>query len=111
LKRSVSVYRTDGVVNEASYDDNSRSDDARACPLPTDAPQEARWLQPLWASQALALSKAAGENLQRSGVQLDCLPKEARFTDQHARRRSALEPLHEEATLTSGRSLISAPES
>lgn len=37
-----------------------------------------------WATKAgWALSKAASQNLQSCGVQLDCLPNDARFTDQH----------------------------
>jgi len=45
-----------------------------------------KWISkahPWAATSGWALSKAASENLQSSGVQLDCLPKEARFTDQH----------------------------
>jgi hypothetical protein len=45
-----------------------------------------KWISeahPWAATSGWVLSKAASENLQRSGVQLDCLPKEARFTDQH----------------------------
>lgn len=37
-----------------------------------------------WARESgWALSRAASENLQSSGVQLDCSPTEARFTEQH----------------------------
>jgi hypothetical protein len=37
-----------------------------------------------WAPRSgWALSKAACQNLQSSGVQLECLPEEARFTEQH----------------------------
>ncbi len=45
-----------------------------------------KWISeahPWAATSGWALSKAASENLQSSGVQLDCLPKEARFTEQH----------------------------
>jgi hypothetical protein len=45
-----------------------------------------KWISeahPWAATSGWALSKAACENLQGSGVQLDCLPKEARFTEQH----------------------------
>jgi len=45
-----------------------------------------KWISkahPWAATSGWALSKAASENLQSSGVQLDCLPKEPRFTDQH----------------------------
>lgn len=45
-----------------------------------------KWISeahPWGATSGWALSKAASENLENSGVQLDCLPKEARFTDQH----------------------------
>ena len=45
-----------------------------------------KWISeahPWAATSGWALSKAASENLQRSGVRLDCLPKEARFTEQH----------------------------
>lgn len=45
-----------------------------------------KWISeahPWAATSGWALSKAACENLQSSGVQLDCLPKETRFTEQH----------------------------
>lgn len=45
-----------------------------------------KWISeahPWAASSGWALSKAASEKLQRSGVQLDCLPEEARFTAEH----------------------------
>jgi hypothetical protein len=45
-----------------------------------------KWISdahPWAANTGWALSKAASENLQRSGVRLECLPKETRFTDQH----------------------------
>ncbi len=45
-----------------------------------------KWISeahPWAATSGWALSGAASENLQDSGVQLECLPKEARFTEQH----------------------------
>jgi len=45
-----------------------------------------KWIpdaHPWTATGGWALSKAASENLRRSGVRLECLPKETRFTDQH----------------------------
>lgn len=45
-----------------------------------------KWISeghPWTATSGWALSKAASQNLQSSGVHLDCLPKEARFTEQH----------------------------
>lgn len=45
-----------------------------------------KWISeahPWAATSGWALSKAASENLQSSGVQLECLPKEVQFTEQH----------------------------
>ncbi|MCY1016080.1 hypothetical protein [Pyxidicoccus sp. MSG2] len=45
-----------------------------------------KWIaeaHPWAATSGWALSKAASEKLESSGVQLECLPKEARFTEQH----------------------------
>lgn len=45
-----------------------------------------KWISkghPWTATSGWKLSKAAGENLQSSGVHIDCLPKEARFAEQH----------------------------
>ena len=45
-----------------------------------------KWISeahPWAATSGWALSKAASKNLRSSSVQLDCLPKEARFTEQH----------------------------
>lgn len=45
-----------------------------------------KWISeahPWAATSGWALSKAASKNLQSSGVQLDCLPKEVRFSEEH----------------------------